>query len=67
MRVIKNCDEYEFTCHKCKSVLGLVAEDLTDVEFVGLVATCPVCDVQMHIETKHIPKSWRSKIKWCDE
>ena len=66
MRIIKNCDEIEITCHKCKSVLAVVAEDLTDTDFNGLVADCPVCGATMRIQDKHIPNGWRAKIKWCD-
>lgn len=66
MRVIRNNDEIEIKCHNCKSVLGVVAEDISDVEFVGTTAKCPVCGVEMKIAMKHIPKRWHSKIKWCD-
>ena len=46
--------------------VAVVAEDLTDTDFNGLVADCPVCGATMRIQDKHIPNGWRAKIKWCD-
>ena len=62
MKVLKNNDYVEFTCPKCKSVLGVHCDDIKYDEMQGTLITCVVCGHNCQFPENLIPNRWRSII-----
>lgn len=64
MRILRDGNEIQKDCPKCKSTLGIVPSDVQDCASVGTWVMCPVCGAKIDMLIGSMSTNFKRWVKW---